>query len=108
MLGMCTCNHLRIALGATNNQDEFIINKSKNMINKFFNDRSFKLLDGAVGTMIQKRFVENYSGTTWMNDALLKHPDYLVDVHRQYIQKGADIITTMTFRTNIHAIKDIK
>jgi methionine synthase I (cobalamin-dependent) len=41
-----------------------------------------------------------------MNEAIIKHPDYLVDVHRQYIRAGADIITTMTFRTNIHAIKD--
>ena len=50
------------------------------------------LLDGAMGTMLQKKgFKGNY-------DALsLTNPDAIADVHRQYLEAGADIIETCTF-----------
>ncbi len=50
------------------------------------------LLDGAMGTMLQKKgFKGNY-------DALsLTHPEAIADVHRQYLEAGADIIETCTF-----------
>ena len=67
------------------------------------------ILDGAMGTMIQgynlteKDFrgnlellqMLNYQGN---NDMLnLSHPDIIEDIHRRYLEVGADIISTNTF-----------
>ncbi len=50
------------------------------------------VLDGAMGTMLQKK------GFTGNFDMLcLTNPDDVKDVHRQYLEAGADIISTNTF-----------
>lgn len=55
------------------------------------------LLDGAMGSMIQARHLPaDLCGGN--NDALvLLRPDVIADIHRQYLEAGADIITTCTF-----------
>ena len=75
------------------------------------NDRIL-VLDGAMGTMIQKCFVkdEDYYGnifTSWHkeltgnNECLnLTRPDIIKTVHTHYIISGADIIETNTFSAN--------
>ena len=51
------------------------------------------ILDGAMGTMIGEVL-----GKTGNSDELnLSRPDVIADIHRQYLQAGADIITTNTF-----------
>ena len=67
------------------------------------------VLDGAMGTMIQRLGLTeaDYRGTrfaTWHtplrgnNDLLsLTRPDAIADIHRQYLEAGADIIETNTF-----------
>ncbi|MBR1547277.1 MAG: methionine synthase [Prevotella sp.] len=51
------------------------------------------ILDGAMGTMIGQRL-----GHTGNSDELnLTRPDVIADIHRQYLEAGADIITTNTF-----------
>ena len=51
------------------------------------------ILDGAMGTMIGE-----VMGRTGNSDALnLTHPEVIVDIHRRYLEAGADIITTNTF-----------
>ncbi|MBO4463488.1 MAG: methionine synthase [Prevotella sp.] len=53
------------------------------------------ILDGAMGTKIQSL------GLTGNNDALcLTQPDVIANIHRQYIEAGADIISTNTFSSN--------
>lgn len=55
--------------------------------------RGTLVLDGAMGTMIQA-----YGRQLGNNDQLcLTHPDIIADIHRRYIDAGADIITTNTF-----------
>lgn len=50
------------------------------------------VLDGAMGTMLQRK---GFSGNF---DALcLSNPDDVADIHRQYLEAGADIIETNTF-----------
>ena len=59
------------------------------------------VLDGAMGTMIQRR------GLTGCNDALcLTHPDVIRDIHRQYVEAGADIIETNTFNANAISLRE--
>ena len=62
------------------------------------------ILDGAMGSMLQQSGIKS-SGALWMSYANLKYPDKVYKIHRQYIDAGADIITTNTFRTNPAAIK---
>ncbi|MBQ7424340.1 MAG: methionine synthase [Prevotella sp.] len=60
-------------------------------IEKIIKDRIL-ILDGAMGTMIQRY------GLKGNNDAFcLTRPDVVLDIHRKYLQAGADIITTNTF-----------
>jgi len=54
------------------------------------------VLDGAMGTMLQKK---GLSGGD--NELLnLTHPEAILDIHREYINAGADIIETNSFGAN--------
>ena len=67
------------------------------------------ILDGALGTVIQKRglteddfrgerFKDVAGQTKGNNDMLnLTRPDVILDIHRRYLSAGADIIETNTF-----------
>lgn len=67
------------------------------------------ILDGAMGTMIQRhkleeedyrgeRFAEWESPLKGMNDLLvLTNPDIIYGIHKQYLEAGADIIETNNF-----------
>ena len=70
------------------------------------------ILDGAMGTMIQrhhlqeedyrgKRFIQHKSDLKGNNDLLLlTQPQIIADIHRAYLEAGADIIETCTFNAN--------
>jgi 5-methyltetrahydrofolate--homocysteine methyltransferase len=70
------------------------------------------LLDGAMGTMIQshkldeagyrgKEFARHTRDLRLNNDALnLSQPEIIAEIHRQYLDAGADIIETNTFNSN--------
>ena len=70
------------------------------------------ILDGAMGTKIQqfglsaehfhgKRFASHPVSLAGNNDILcLTAPDVVKDIHRLYIEAGADIIATNTFSSN--------
>ncbi len=60
-----------------------------------FSSGRILVLDGAMGTMIQR------SGFTGDNESLnLSNPDLIEGIHRAYIEAGADIIETNTFGAN--------
>lgn len=71
--------------------------------------RRILVLDGAMGTMIQQhkleeadfrgeRFKNHPSPLKGNNDLLsITRPDIILDIHRQYLEAGADIIETNTF-----------
>jgi 5-methyltetrahydrofolate--homocysteine methyltransferase len=70
------------------------------------------ILDGAMGTMIQRhrlaeadfrgeRFAAHRRDLKGNNDLLvLTQPAIIADIHRQYLDAGADIIETNTFNSN--------
>ena len=76
------------------------------------------LLDGAMGTMIQtyglgeadfrgSRFTDVPGQMQGNNDLLsLTRPDVILDIHRRYLQAGADIITTNTFSSQCISMAD--
>ena len=67
------------------------------------------ILDGAMGTMIQrydlneddfrgKRFTESKKDLKGNNDLLsLTRPEIILEIHEKYLEAGADIIETNTF-----------
>ena len=82
------------------------------------------VLDGAMGTMIQqrklseqdyrglpqmKRFEHHASDLKGNNELLnLTHPQIILDIHRQYLAAGADLIETNTFGATTVAQDDYK
>ena len=76
------------------------------------------ILDGALGTMIQKynlseeefrgeRFVEQPGQMKGNNDLLcLTAPHVIQDIHRKYLEAGADIIETNTFNAQRISMAD--
>jgi len=76
------------------------------------------VLDGAMGTMIQKHKLseEDYRGERFKdwhvlvqgnNDLLsLTQPKIIVDIHRSYLEVGADIVETNTFNATKTSMSD--
>lgn len=76
------------------------------------------VLDGAMGTMIQKqsvdesgfrgsRFIDHPVPLKGLNDLLcLTNPEIIYDIHKEYIDAGADIIETNTFNANEISLSD--
>ena len=72
-------------------------------------ERRILVLDGAMGTMIQRaRLTEaDFRGTRFADHRLdlkgnsdvlvLTRPDVILDIHRQYLEAGCDLIETNTF-----------
>ena len=56
------------------------------------------ILDGAMGTELMRRKIE-LPLPLWSAEANVTHPEAVLAVHNEYINAGADIITTNTFRT---------
>ena len=57
------------------------------------------LLDGPTGTELQRRGVEtNVPG--WTAAAIEAAPDVLLEIHRDYVAAGAEVLTANTFRTH--------
>ncbi len=76
------------------------------------------ILDGAMGTAIQRdrpdeagyrgeRFADWPSDLQGNNDLLtITQPDIIGDIHREYLEAGADIIETNTFSSNAVSLAD--
>ena len=61
------------------------------------------VFDGAMGTMLQKRGLrlgENPEVINFTNE------DTVIDIHKEYIKAGADIVTTNTFGANEIKLKN--
>ena len=78
------------------------------------------ILDGALGTMVQsyalseddfrgERFRESTVELKGNNDLLnITRPDVVSDIHRRYLEAGADIIETNTFSSQRISQADYK
>jgi len=96
------------------------------MKNKFYPDHELHkilkerilILDGAMGTMIQsyelgeedfrgKRYADHPTDLKGNNDLLcITRPDVILDIHRKYLEAGADITETNTFSANAISMLD--
>jgi len=78
------------------------------------------VLDGAMGTMIQrhkleesdfrgKQFASHSCDVKGNNDLLaITQPDLIASIHQEYLKAGADIIETNTFNSNSISMADYK
>ncbi len=83
-------------------------------------ERRILVLDGAMGTMIQayKLSEEDYRGEKFKNisadqkgnnDLLsISQPQIISEIHKEYLEAGADIIETNTFNANRISLADYK
>ena len=62
------------------------------------------ILDGANGTELERLGATMDHGV-WCAKALADHPDMVREVHRRYIDAGADVITTNTFSATREALQ---
>src|SRR3569623_2772075 len=82
--------------------------------------RRILILDGAMGTMIQsyglgeaeyrgERFKDHPCDLKGINDLLsITQPRIIVDIHRAYLEAGADILETNTFNSTSIAMADYR
>ena len=89
-----------------------------NKIKKVLDSGKLMVLDGAMGTMIQSyhltendfrgdRFKDIPGQMQGNNDILvLTRPDVIKDIHRRYLEAGADIITANTFSSQRISMAD--
>lgn len=64
---------------------------------------NFLLFDGAMGTMLQKAGLKAGELPELLN---LNAPETILNIHKEYLNAGADIITANTFGANRHKMKD--
>ena len=66
--------------------------------------RKVLMLDGAMGTELHRRGVDT-GLPLWSAAAVVTHPKVVRRIHTEYIESGADIITTDTFRTTARTFR---
>jgi len=65
-------------------------------LKKYIKD-NILIFDGAMGTMLQKKGLKLGENPELLN---IKEPDIIEEIHREYIESGANVITTNTFGAN--------
>ena len=75
--------------------------KYRNLQNRL-EQREILIMDGGMGTEILHRGVPT-TLPLWSAEALLTHPETVQHIHEDYIEAGAQIIITNTFRTTRRA-----
>lgn len=71
--------------------------KSNRFLNLLDSSENPLVFDGAMGTMLHSRG-ESFEGC--LDELNISKPDLVAEVHREYIEAGAQIITTNTFGAN--------
>lgn len=64
------------------------------------------LLDGGMGQELAARGIDTKSTGLWSARALIDQPELVVAVHRDFIEAGADVITTNSYATTRRRLAD--
>ncbi len=68
-------------------------------------EKKYVLLDGAMGTMLQKNGLKLGGIPEELN---FEHPELITKIHSEYIKSGADIVYTNTFGANRYKLEHSK
>lgn len=83
-------------------------NGRKDLMGKFkeiLASNDYVILDGALGTELENRGYD-VSGKLWSAKYLLENPQVIQDLHEDYLQSGADIVTTSSYQATVQGLKD--
>jgi len=64
------------------------------------------LMDGATGTELSRRGID-LNTPSWTASVLLDAPETLFEIHRDYVNAGAELVTANTFRTHARNLKSL-
>ncbi|MDW8648836.1 homocysteine S-methyltransferase [Streptococcus suis] len=68
-------------------------------------NQEFVILHGALGTELEFRG-HDVSGKLWSAKYLLENPQYIKDIHKDYICAGADLVTTSTYQATFEGLAE--
>jgi homocysteine S-methyltransferase len=74
------------------------------LLSEFLAKDKLLIIDGATGTELLRQEVD-LAPPLWSANAILHAPHLLRNIHFHYLNAGADIITTNTFRSNWRAMR---
>ena len=77
------------------------------ILHQLLEERGLLILDGAMGTELRRRGVD-IGLPLWSANALISHPEIVSRIHLDYLEAGADIITTNTFRTTPRSFRNAR
>jgi homocysteine S-methyltransferase len=61
------------------------------------------ILDGAMGSLLESYY--SLDKVLWSSILNIYSPDKIIEIHKKYLDAGAEILTTNTFRTNPAAVE---
>ena len=85
---------------------DYTMSTVTNLINRL-EKGEILLMDGGIGTELE-RLGAPMDHTAWCAVALQTHPQLVKEVHRSYIEAGADIITVNSFASTRKALENAK
>lgn len=68
--------------------------------------KEYIILHGALGTELEFRGYD-VSGKLWSAKYLLENPQYIKDIHKDYIRAGADLVTTSTYQATFEGLAEV-
>lgn len=80
------------------------MNKYEKLVSRL-QDGEQILIDGGTGTEVERRGVPQLDNA-WNGGGALSHPDILLQIHKDYIAHGAEIVIANTFATSRNLMKD--
>lgn len=80
---------------------------SEHALARLLREHSPLLLSGAMGTELQYRGVRTEL-PLWSASALISDPELVKQIHKDYINAGAQLISTNSFRTNVRTLRNAK
>lgn len=69
----------------------------------FFGEQDYILFDGAIGT---QTYIKGISKGHCYDELNISMPEVVLDIHQEYIQAGANVITTNTFGANSFILEE--
>ena len=71
-----------------------------NPLAPFLENNGFVMLDGGLSTQLEQ-LGANMEGELWTSRVLLEQPELLCQAYRQFLENGADVISTATYQASV-------
>ena len=78
----------------------------KSPISRFLKYQNFVVLDGALATELEQEGAD-LNDDLWSAKILMQNPELIYNVHRKYLEAGADIITTASYQATFEGYSKI-